>query len=414
MKTKELENKEVEVEETEEEVEETEEAEEESKEESEAVKRLTNLFEKKIQTAIDSVRENPVSKSVNYKEEPTLTKSVLESDPYLRKVRPFVKLSPKMESFVNNVKAVARGELTASLTKALNEGDDTAGGFLVPEEFNAEVIRYETENSIVRPRARVWNMTRDRWSAPKLDQNTTTDAAKTGSTHFAGIQFYYPGESGKKTESQPRFGKVVLVAKKVIGLTSATDELLEDSAVNLANYLVTLFGEGMAYLEDYMFLRGTGIGQPLGIINTAGISIVSRTTSSKIVFEDILSMEENLPAWADRNAVWLTTKAGLSQLRLIGNTTTTTKIQLQESLREGMPPTLQGKPVLLTDKLPAVGTKGDIILGDFSRYYIGDRGPIQVASSIHDRFRYDETVIRLVKRHDGQPALPQAFVVLSA
>jgi HK97 family phage major capsid protein len=407
MKKKEIKSEE-EIETTETETE-TEEVENEpTEEEVKAVDRLTKIFEKKV----DAIRENPVSKSYNYKEEAS-KESVIETDPYLRKVRPFVKLSPQMENFIQNVKAVARGEINSSLTKALSEGDDSAGGFLVPSEFSSEVLRYETENSVVRPRARVWNMTRDRWSAPKLDQNTTTDSTKTGSEHFAGIQFYYPGESGLKEESQPRFGRITLVAKKLIGLTSATDELLEDSAVNLANYLVSLFGEGLGYLEDYKFLRGTGVGEPLGVINTTGITVVGRNTSTSIVLEDVLRLDENLPAWADRNAVYLTTKAGISQLRLIGNTNTTTKIQIQESLRSGEPATLLGRPVIVTDKLPALGSTGDILLGDFSKYYIGDRGGIQVASSIHDRFRYDETVFRLVKRHDGQPALPKAFVVLS-
>jgi len=367
-------------------------------------------IEKRIAKILKGIKENPVKKSTNFKEEVTLTRSVMESDIYLRRVRPFVKLSPTMETFISNVKAIARGETVAKT--ALNEGDPTAGGYTVPEEFNSEVVRYETETAIVRPRARVWNMTRDKWSAPKLDQNTTTDSGNTGSTNFAGIAFYYPGESGLKVESEPRFGRILLTAKKLIGLTSATDELLEDSAVNLANYLVALFGEGLAYLEDYKFLNGSGLGEPLGIINTTGIGSVARQTSSKIVLEDILGLDKELPAWADRNAVFLTTKAGIEQIRLIGNTDTTTKLVFQESLRSGQPGTLLGKPVLVTDKLPALGSKGDIILADLSRYYIGDRGAIQVASSIHDRFRYDETVFRLVKRHDGQPALPQAFVVL--
>lgn len=376
---------------------------------AEEAKKISALIEKKLETLIGNIKKHDVTKSFNYKEEASATKSVMESDVTVRKIRPFVKLSSKMEDFVANVKAMARGEV---IKAALNEGTPGEGGYTVPEEFNAEVVRYETENSVVRPRARVWNMTRDKWSAPKLDQNTTTDSANTGATNFAGIMFYYPGESGLKVETQPRFGRVLLTAQKLIGLTAATDELLEDSAVNIANFLVTLFGEGLAYFEDYKFLNGAGTTEPLGIINTVGISSVARSVSSKIVLEDVLGMDAALPAWADKNAVWLTTKAGLTQLRLIGNTDTTTKFQLQESMRAGEPATMLGKPLILTDKLPGVGTKGDIVLGDLSKYYIGDRGAIQVSSSTHDRFRYDETVFRLVKRHDGQAAIAQAFVVL--
>lgn len=399
--------------EKEEEVEEetAEEEEEEVEDDSEEVKNLSNILEKKLEKVFKSIKENPVKKSYSYKEEVTNEKSVLEADPYLRKIRPFVKLSPKMEKFVEGVRAIAKGDVNAIQKSALNEGDDTAGGFTVPEEFNSEVIRYETENSIVRPRARVWNMTRDRWTAPKLDQNTTTDADNTGAEHFAGIYFYYPAESELKTESEPRFGRITLVAKKLIGLTAATDELLEDSAINLANYLVSLFGEGLGYFEDYKFLRGSGHNEPLGIINASGVNVVTRQTSSRIVLNDVLGLDKNLPAWADKNAVWLMTKAAREQLMLIGNETTAI-IRLQDNLRDAYSQTLLGKPVVLTDKLPSVGTPGDIMLCDFSKYFIGDRGAIQVASSIHDRFRYDETVFRLVKRHDGLPAIPKAFALL--
>jgi len=217
-----------------------------------------------------------------------------------------------------------------------------------------------------------------------------------------------------KTASNPTFGKIRLAVKKVIGLVPCPDELLEDSAINLANFLVAIFGEAIAYEEDYRFLRGTGMGQPLGVINANGINVVNRTASSAIGFQDILGMEAALPAWAEPGAIWLTTKSGYSQLLYIGNTNTTIKLQLMyPSLQPGVPGVMLGYPIVKTDKLPAIGTKGDIILGNFSRYTIGDRGGLAVTSSIHDRFRYDETTFRFVKRVDGQPEQPTAFVVLT-
>jgi HK97 family phage major capsid protein len=406
--------KRLEEEEIDEDVDEEEEVDEEelAEEEEEIEKGISNTIDKKIDKIVQAVRDNPVRKSYLYnKEEPSKNKSVLEIDPFIRRKRPFVKLSKQMDSFISDVRTIARG----GYVKALSEGDDTAGGFTVPEEFHNEIIRYQTESAIVRPRARVFNMTRDRWRAPKLDQNTTTDTALTGGEHFSGVHFYYTDEGDTKTESEPRFGQIVLVAKKLVGLTVASDELLEDSAVNLANYLVTLFGEALAYREDYEYLRGTGVGRPLGVLNAAGTSVVARNTSSQILLDDVLGLYSELPAWADKNAVWLTTKAGMEQLLWIGNTNTTQKIQLLfPSLQEGIPVTMLGKPLLLTDKLPAVASEGAILYGDFSRYYIGDRGTIKIDSSIHDRFRQDETVIRIVKRHDGQPAIDNAFAILGA
>jgi len=385
-------------EETEEEA--TEESEEETEEEAE--KEITDKIEKNINKivakALKNIKDNPVSKSKEYKSE-DLEKSVVETDPYLRSKRPFVKLSKSMERFVDDMKAMAKG----GVVKTLTEGDDTAGGYLVPTEFQAEVIRYASENSIIRPRARVYNMTRDSLEIPKLDQSTY---------QFGGATLYWTAESGEKTASQPSFGKLKLTAKKLIGLCPVSDELLEDSAINLANFLVSLFGEAIGYEEDYRFLRGTGVGQPLGIINTSGVVSVDRNTSSQIRLVDLSAMEAQLPAWADSGSVWVTTKAGRAQMVRAGSETTGGVSLWVPSVQQGMPALFMGKPVIVTDKLPALGTKGDIILCNPSYYVVGDKGGIQVASSIHDRFRYDETTFRFVKRVDGQPAIPTAFVCL--
>jgi HK97 family phage major capsid protein len=304
---------------------------------------------------------------------------------------------------------MARGGIPVSMQKALNEGDDSEGGYTVPEEFSNEVIRYASEASVVRARARVFNMTRDIYSAPKLDQDSVGDG-----DHFGGVVFYYTAESGTGTESAPRFGKVKLEAKKLVGLTVATDELLEDSAVNIANFLVSLFGEALGFKEDIDFLQGTGMGKPLGVINAAGITSVTRNTANRIKYQDILGMEQNLLSAFDRNSVWMTTKAGRGQIVQI-QVDTTSALVFQPSLRDGYPDTLLGRPFIVVDnaKLPALGTTGDILLGDFSQYYIGDRGAMKVSSSIHDRFRQDETVFKFVKRFDGQPAIPKAFVKLT-
>ena len=377
---------------------------EETPEEEKAISKIKGMIEQKIESALKDIYANPVRKSpVFHKEDASLEKSVMETDPFLRSMRPFVKLSKKMEDFVSDIKSIVKGGIPKSLVKALNEGDDTEGGFLVPDEFKAEVIRYATEASVIRPRARIFPMTRLSLSLPKLDQS---------SNRFGGAAVYWTEESAAKTESEPAFGKITLQAKKLIGLVPASDEVLEDSIINLANYLVSLFGEIIGYEEDYRFIRGTGMGQPLGIIEAAGINLISRDTSSRILVDDILAMYVAHPAWADANSVWLATKAGMGELLKIGYGTTGGITLFMTNLRDAVTPVLMGKPIVLTEKLPALGLKGDLILADLKYYYIGDKGGIKVDSSIHDRFRYDETVLRFVKRVAGQPAIPSAFTVL--
>ncbi len=85
-----------------------------------------------------------------------------------------------------------------------------------------------------------------------------------------------------------------------------------------------------------------------------------------------------------------------------------------------------GLPVIPLEHTATVGTTGDIMLADFNQYVMIDKGPTQVASSIHVYFVSDETAFRIVYRCDGQPidaapitpansALTQsAFVVLDS
>ena len=379
--------------------------------EGEGEKKLNAILDKKINKIVQAIKETPKrSKIITGKADAEI--SVMEADPFLKKTRPFVQLSGKMEGFINDVKILARGGIPESLTKALQESDDTAGGFLVPEEFQAEVIRFSTEAAIVRPRARIIPMTRNTKTLPKLDQSNYK---------FAGIDIHWEGDEGDtKEESQPKFGRITLKLGKMIGLCPVSDDLLADSAVNLANFLVSIFGESIAYEEDKQFLRGNGMKKPLGIIN-CGTS-APRATADKIQYEDLKDMMAALPAWADAGAVWITTKAGLHQIMDIkSGIYTGAAVDQTEgfplflpgfNIAGGVPTTIFGYPMLLTDKLPPVGVKGDIILGNLSAYYIGDRGGLAVASSIHDRFRQDETVFRFVKRVDGQCALSTAFVVL--
>ncbi len=307
-----------------------------------------------------------------------------------------------MEEFVRDIKVLAMGGAPQSLIKTMSEGDDPSGGFLVPEEFNAEVVRYTAESAVVRPRARVLPMGRDKSTWPKLVQTSSDD--------FAGISLSWGTESTLATASNPTLGKLTLSVNKLIGLVPLTNELLGDAAIDIVNFLVSLFGEAIAYEEDKQFIQGTGVGKPQGIIPVA--TAVTRASSTTIGYADLISMFTNVPAWAQANAVWLTNMSGLAKIMAIGSNTTGVFFMMPGGFTNAPQMSVFGKPLILTEKVASLGSKGDIIYGDLRRYWIGDRGGLQVASSMHDRFRYDETTVRFIKRTDGQAEQPRAFVVL--
>ena len=374
----------------------------------EAIEEGTGEAEKMISNKVDeiikAIKDTPARKAVVKEEIKVVDKTIVETDSLLRKTRPFVRISGEMKSFVDNIKILARG----GVVKTVIQGDDTQGGFLVPEEFKTEVIRYATESAIVRPRARVISMATDKLSVATLDQSAG---------HFGGVAFTRPGEAVAGTPSNPNFGKITLNVTKLIGLCSISNEMLRNSAINIANYLVNLFGEALAYQEDLEFLTANGAGKPLGIIADSRVPTVTRATANRIRIKDIVNMYVKLPAYATANAVWTTTKEGVGQLMQLRADAITAGDQagamiFQPSMTAGVSMTLYGKPILETDKLPAVGTRGDLIFGDYKNYFIGDKGAMKVASSSHERFTSDEIVLRFIKEYDGQLAIPKAFVVL--
>jgi len=71
--------------------------------------------------------------------------------------------------------------------------------------------------------------------------------------------------------------------------------------------------------------------------------------------------------------------------------------------------TILGHPVIFTEKVPTLGTVGDIMLCACSYYLIGDRMVITASSSPHFKFQNDQTVYRFIERVDGRPWLQTAL-----
>lgn len=285
--------------------------------------------------------------------------------------------------------------------KQMVESVGASGGFLVPTQFDATLRAVQGEDGIVPPRATRIRMSRRQIDLPVLDQTVTGTSGVP--PWFGGMQVYYAEEASEKTLTEATFRKVTLVAHKLICYTRASDELLDDSAISLSDFLAGPLGMAGAigWRMDYAMLRGTGAGQPLGVIIAPATIVVARNQGGNINYIDLTNMLESfLPS---ARGVWVVTQTGMSNLLQIvdpnGN------YIWQPNAREGVPQTIFGFPVIFTEKLPAVGTQGDILLADFRYYLYGDRQATTVETTQFDMWRYDQTSWRAVDRHDGQPWL---------
>ena len=286
-------------------------------------------------------------------------------------------------------------------TKDLLEQTGSTGGFLVPVEFRPELLGAIYEDNPIRQMATVIRMSRRQLQMPTLDQTGTT-AGQT--RQHGGIVASWTEEATAKAETQPAFRQINLVAHKLVCYTEASDELLADEAVGLVSFLNSPMGFSGAirWEEEYTFLRGTGAGQPLGILNAAATFTQPRAVAGTFSIVDIANM---LAHHHGDRPVWHLSKAAMATLIQLNGPAGNPSYIFIPNAREGLPGTLFGFPIYFTEKLPTLGTTGDIALCDWSYYLVGDRQATTIDNSMHYRFQYDITAWRAVHRVDGQPWL---------
>ena len=308
-------------------------------------------------------------------------------------------------------------EDSAKLASLKNFSSDipSDGGYLIPETLRSEMLSVALENSVVRPRARVIPMETLRVPIPAIDSTTNVNSV------YGGIVGYWTEESGQLTESQARFGRVVLEARKLTGFAKVPSELMQDSLVSFDAFIGQMFPEALAFFEDTAFLTGSGVGQPLGVLNGAAAVTVTRNTASHVKFEDVIGMYSRMLPQSLSRAVWVISPAVLPDLlsmRIVQQNVAGTEnvgaaspgLWLTGGQAIGAPPmSLMGLPVVVSEKVPNLGTSGDISLIDFGFYLIGDRQVMQARQSEERYFETDEIAFRIIERVDGRPWLQSAI-----
>ncbi|MCT2591144.1 phage major capsid protein [Streptomyces sp. N2-109] len=299
-------------------------------------------------------------------------------------------------------------EVQSKLEQLKNFSSDVPsdGGFLIPETLRSELLKVALETALVRPRARVVPMETLRVPFPSIDSTTNVGSV------YGGITGFWTEEGARLQESKPRFGRVVLDAKKLTAYTEVPSELLSDSIVSLSMFIDQMFPEALAFFEDQAFLNGSGVGEPLGVLNGAAAVSVARGTANTIAFTDVISMYARMLPQSMSRAVWVASIDSFPQLASMsftpdGGTVPVSPMQwLNNGQLIGAPPmTLLGRPVVFTEKVPALGGAGDLSLVDFGFYLIGDRQAMQARQSDDFKFDTDEVAFRIIERIDGRPWL---------
>lgn len=295
---------------------------------------------------------------------------------------------------------------------AMNTQTGAQGGFTVPAEFYGELMTLAAENAVVRPRATVIPMGSKSVFVPSLDHVTAPSAGD--SAFLGGLVARWTEEAAAMNETEPTFKQLELIAHELSGYSKISNALMSDNGVGLDVLLKSLFGQAIGWHEDYAFLRGSGAGQPLGVVTWAGLISVTRSAASAFALADYAGV---LARWLQNfdpaRSCWACHPTVLAKLYQLVSTSSGNLVFL-DNARERPRMMLGGLPLVVTEKLPALNTAGDILLMDCSKYVIGDRQQVEIAFSEHVAFTNNQGTWRFVSRVGGRPWMQDKVTLADA
>ena len=285
-----------------------------------------------------------------------------------------------------------------SVLNALQEGTDSEGGYLVPDEFERTLVEALEEENVFRTLAHVIRTSSGDRKIPVV--------ASKGSASWV-------DEEGAYQESDDVFSQVSIGAYKLGTMIKVSEELLADSVFDLEAYISKEFARRIGAREEESFFNGDGKGKPLGILAAAGGAEVGVTAASAtaITADEVIDLFYSLKAPYRKNAVWVLNDATVKQIRKLKDTTG--QYLWQPSLVAGTPDTILGRPVKTSAFMPtaAAGAK-TIAFGDFKYYWIADRQG-RTFKKLSELFAATGQVGFMgTQRVDGKLILPEAIKVL--
>ena len=276
------------------------------------------------------------------------------------------------------------------VSNVLQEGVDTDGGYLVPEEYDNRLIDVLDEENIMR----------------KLGTRITTSGE-----HKINIAATKPAaswieEGGALSFGDATFDQILMDAHKLHVAIKVTEELLYDNAFGLENYIITQFGKALANAEEDAFLNGDGVGKPLGLFAASGGGQIAETLTAAIKADDIINLVYALKRPYRKNASFIMNDKNIAAIRKLKDNNGA--YIWQPSAQAGEPDRLFGYPVHTSAYAP----EDAIAFGDYKYYNIGDRGT-RSFKQLTELFAGNGMIGYVAKeRVDGKLILPEAVQIL--
>lgn len=286
------------------------------------------------------------------------------------------------EAFRRYIKSGDKSGFADLEAKALMVGSDPDGGYAVIPEFSNRITAAVKEISPMRQLADVRTISTD-----ALEELYDIGDATAS----------WVGEVSARTEtSSPPLGKWRIPAHELYAMPKASQQILDDSAIDIGNWLVGKVSTRFAQLEGAAFHTGDGVGKPCGFLDYGAEAVTTADATrawGKLQYvptgnasdfpasnqmDPLVDLQAELKAQYLPNASWLMNRRTAAKIRKMKDGQA--NYIWQPSTQLGTPPMLLGHPVYLSEDMPSTGANAfPVAFGDFKRgYTIVDRLGIRV------------------------------------
>jgi HK97 family phage major capsid protein len=281
---------------------------------------------------------------------------------------------------------------------ALSIGEESEGGYLVPNEFERTLIQTLEEENIFRKLAKIIQTSSGDRKIPIVVTKGTASWLDEGEDY---------------DEDDVVFGQASIGAYKLGTMIKVSEELLNDSVFNIEEFISTEFARRIGAKEEEAFLVGDGEGKPTGIFAATGGAQIGATAAANnaITADEVIDLVYSLKSPYRKNAVFILNDATVKVLRKLKDGQG--QYLWQASLTAGTPDTLLNRPVYTSAYAPTIAAGArTIAFGDFKYYWIADRQG-RSFKRLNELYATTGQVGFLgSQRVDGKLILPEAIKVL--
>lgn len=296
-------------------------------------------------------------------------------------------------------------------TKDLHRGtSDVLGGYLVPEQFERDIIDLREQYGVFPKLAKVIPMTSDRANRPRRS---------------GGLTAYFVGQGESGTSSTKAWDNVGLTAKKLMVRTRMTSEIEEDAVISIGDDLANEAAYAISQKIDECGFNGDGTGATYGgivgvrstltnlsgtIANIAGLVVAAGNTYDEITLANFNEVIGRLPLYAQQasRVAWVCSSAfwGTAMQRVALAAGGVQSIEIIDGIQV---PKFLGYPVRLSQVMPATAANSQVccLFGNFALGAMyGDRRGVTIGFSDSATidgvsvFETDSIAVRATARFD--------------